>query len=378
MIQGYRDSTSHTKGQDAPFGHAPLTPGRKTITLYADILMHTPPATDIIGTMDALSDVNRGRLLLLLEEQELTVSELQAVLQQPQSTVSRHLKILGTAGWVVSRVAGTSRWYSVDPDHLDQTAARLWHTVREEFRGLPAAAHDRHRLRSILQARRSTSKAFFSSSAGQWDALRREMFGANAQLTGLLGLLDDDWVVGDLGCGTGQVAAGLAPFVQRVISVDDSPEMLAAARDRLADYPNVEIRRGELEELPVEDRQLDVAILFLVLHHIVEPARVIAQAHRALKPGGRLLIVDMMPHDREEYRVDMGHAWMGFSGDVLAGWMAGACLEPRGYRPLPADPEATGPALFVATAVRPATLVELDGNSIDHATSPPPAGSTSS
>jgi SAM-dependent methyltransferase len=340
----------------------------------------THEASHILGSMDALADVTRSRLLLLLEEQELTVSELQAVLQQPQSTVSRHLKILGTAGWVVSRVQGTSRWYSVDQDRLHPTAARLWQAIKADVQTLPAAAQDAERTRSVLTARRMTSKAFFSSAAGEWDALRRDLFGANAELTGLLGLLDDRWVVGDLGCGTGQITARLAPFVHRVIAVDDSVAMLEAAEGRLTNFANVEIRHGELEAPPLEDDELDVAILFLVLHHIIEPVRVIAQARRALRPGGRLLIVDMMPHDREQYRKDMGHAWQGFSQEVLSAWLTEAGFEPRTYQPLPAEPSASGPVLFAATAVCHSTVSDSGAQSGAHTftADPPTVGHTSS
>ena len=341
---------------------------------------NTAQASHVLDSMDALADVTRSRLLLLLEEQELTVSELQAVLQQPQSTVSRHLKILGTAGWVVSRVQGTSRWYSVDQDRLHPTAARLWQAIKADVQTLTAAAHDQERMRSVLTERRTTSKAFFSSSAGEWDALRQKLFGAHAELTGLLALLDDRWIVGDLGCGTGQIAASIAPFVHRVIAVDDSAAMLETAEVRLSQFDNVEIRQGELEDLPIDDDQLDVAILFLVLHHIIEPVRAIAQARRALRPGGRLLVVDMMPHDREQYRKDMGHAWQGFSNEVLSAWLTEAGFEPRSYQALPAEPSATGPVLFAATAVCLSSTTDPGAQSGAQAfaADPPPVGQTSS
>jgi ArsR family transcriptional regulator len=312
----------------------------------------TTATSPILDRMDALADASRSRLLCLLETQELTVSELQAVLQQPQSTVSRHLKILGTAGWVVSRVEGTSRWYSLD-DRLPASAMRLWQTVRDEVVALPAVRHDRERLRAVLAARRTTSKAFFSSAAGEWDAVRRELFGAGTELSGLLGLLDQRWVVADLGCGTGQVAASVAPFVAQVVAVDDSPEMLSTAAGRLADLDNVDVRQGELESLPVADDELDVAILSLVLHHIVDPLSVLSEVRRALRPGGKVLIIDMMPHDRDEYRRDMGHVWSGFAEADLSGWLKSSGLIPTRYRSLPADPAALGPTLFVASAAAP-------------------------
>src|SRR5690606_30036240 len=116
------------------------------------------------------------------------------------------------------------------------------------------------------------------------------------------GLLDEGWTVGDLGCGTGQVAASLAPFVARVVAVDESAAMLAAARGRLGGVGNVEVRAGELESLPLDDAELDAAVVFLVLHYLSDPGAALREVARVLRPGGRVLVVDMMPHEREEYR----------------------------------------------------------------------------
>ena len=126
--------------------------------------------------------------------------------------------------------------------------------------------------------------------------------------------------------------------------------MLAAARARLAGLENVEVRSGEIEALPVEDCSLDAAVLFLVLHYLPEPTRALAEVARVLKPGGRLLVVDMTPHEREEYRQRMGHVWLGFSARGLGEWMGEAGLGSFRYTPLSADPEAKGPTLFAATA----------------------------
>ncbi|HEU4699131.1 MAG TPA: metalloregulator ArsR/SmtB family transcription factor [Gemmatimonadales bacterium] len=310
------------------------------------------PTLQILARLSALADATRSRLLLVLDRHELTVGELCRVLQLPQSTVSRHLKTLADEGWVVARAEGTSRQYSLAP--LDAGARRLWQVVREQAAETRAAAHDRERLRGVLAERRLRSQEFFSSTAGQWDALRAELFGERADLLALLALLDERWTVGDLGCGTGQVAAAVAPFVARVIAVDGSRQMLQAARRRLADTPNVELRQGELEALPLEAASLDVALLFLVLHYAVEPARVLAEARRVLRPGGRLLVCDMMPHPHEEWRQQRGHVWQGFAAEQLGPWLAEAGFVEARYRPLPADPQAKGPVLFVASARRPA------------------------
>jgi ubiquinone/menaquinone biosynthesis C-methylase UbiE len=150
------------------------------------------------------------------------------------------------------------------------------------------------------------------------------------------------------------LSASLAPFVARVIAVDGSPAMLQAARARLGGFPNVETREGELERLPVADGELDAAVVFLVLHYLAEPDAALAQAARALKPGGRLLVVDMMPHDREEYLQAMGHVWQGFERERMERWMQDAGFRGVRYIPLPPDPAAKGPTLFAATARRSA------------------------
>jgi ArsR family transcriptional regulator len=130
--------------------------------------------------------------------------------------------------------------------------------------------------------------------------------------------------------------------------------MLAAARRRLQAVSNVELRAGTLEDLPVRTGELDAAVLSLVLHYTVEPAAVLAEAARALRPGGKLLIIDMLPHDREEYRARMGHVWLGFGREQLAEWLHEAGFDSVHHHALPADPAAKGPALFVASARRAA------------------------
>jgi ubiquinone/menaquinone biosynthesis C-methylase UbiE/DNA-binding MarR family transcriptional regulator len=308
-----------------------------------------PPA--ILDHLSALADTTRSRILLLLDRHELTVSELCGIMQLPQSTVSRHLKALADSGWVAARAEGTSNLYSMTRDELDPSARRLWALVREQVGSTPAAAQDQRRLQATLAERRTKSQEFFSSSAAQWDRLRDDLFGERFHLAALAGFAHGEWTVGDLGCGTGQVSAALAPFVARVIAVDASAAMLQAARKRLHDFDNVDLRRGELEALPVDDARLDAATLMLVLHHVGEPERALAEVARALKPGGRLLIVDMLPHDRDGYRQQMGHVWLGFSDEQMR-QMLGAGFEDVRIITLPADGKAKGPGLFVAVATK--------------------------
>ncbi len=309
-------------------------------------------ATAVVDHLTVLSDAIRVRMLAVLEGRELTVSELCDVVQLPQSTVSRHLKTLSEGDWVTSRRDGTRRLYTLSLEDIENSAKRLWDVVREQVSSSATASHDDRRLKQVLARRRTQSEAFFSSSAGQWDKLREELFGATSHLRALPGLLDLDLVIGDLGCGTGKVSMWLSLFAERVIAVDASKEMLEAASENLAGQDNVEIRQGSLEKLPIRNGELDAALMMLVLHHLPEPKRVLAEAARTLKTGGRLLVLDMLPHEREEYRQTMGHVWLGFTEKQMRQWLHTAGFKDVRWRNLPPESKSKGPSLFVAAARR--------------------------
>ena len=304
----------------------------------------------IFDRISVLSDPIRCRILLILEGHELAVSEICSVLQLPQSTVSRHLKTLADDGWISGRREGTSRRYSTRHEPEEPAVQHLWQLLREAVSSSSSAAQDRTRLAGVLAQRRTRSQEFFSTAAGEWDELRRELFGQRFDLEGLLGLLEEGWKVGDLGCGTGQTAETLAPFVDHVIAVDDSAAMLAAARRRLADVENIELRQGRLEDLPIADDALDAAMVVMVLHHLAEPFQVLLEASRALKVSGKLLVVDMLSHEREDYRQQMGHVWLGFDESQIQQWLSQAGFQNIHIHGLRADPKAKGPSLFAATA----------------------------
>ena len=309
-------------------------------------------STGIFEDLSTLADVTRSRMLLLLDRNELTVTELCAVLQLPQSTVSRHLKTLLDAGWVSSRREGTSRYYTLMLDARGTAGRRLWTLLRDQVGSTSAAEQDARRLQAVLSGRQAKSREFFESAAGQWDKLRDELFGRASYLQALPALLDPRSIVGDLGCGTGQVASALAPFVERVVAVDRSGEMLQAARRRLRECANVEVRRGDLEALPLADGELTAATLMLVLHHVPGPGEALQEAARALCPGGRLVICDMLPHDREEYRQQMGHVWLGFAGEQITTLLRDAGFDGIRVVSIPTNTDTKGPALFVASATR--------------------------
>jgi ArsR family transcriptional regulator len=307
----------------------------------------------LLGWMDGLADETRLRLLRLLERDELSVQELCDVLRLPQSTVSRHLKTLSGAGWVASRREGTASIYRFS-ERADAGARRLWKLARAETDGWGSAEQDDLRLEARLRARRQGAEEFFAGAAQQWEALRAEAFGHGFEREALLGLLPPEWVVADLGCGAGTLAAWLAPAVARVIGVDQSAAMLRAARRRLEPFDNVELHRAGLEALPLATRSCDAALLVLVLGYVPAVAPVLAEAARILKPGGRLVLVDLARHGDESFARRLGQARLGFAPEELTRALGAAGLSSPRLRPLPPEAGARGPSLFIATARQPA------------------------
>ena len=188
------------------------------------------------------------------------------------------------------------------------------------------------------------------ASAGEWDRFRRELYGTHFSDAAMLALLPAETVVADLGCGTGQVIAQLAPFVKQVIGVDNSPAMLKAARKRLGERKNVDLRKGDLSAVPIDDEQCDAAMLILALTYVADPAAVLAEMARVLKRGGRAVIVDLLPHDRDDFRRQLGQTRLGFDAKELEQLLSDAGFAHVTIRPLSPEPNAKGPALLLATS----------------------------
>ena len=306
----------------------------------------------LLGRMASLADATRLRLLRLLERHELGVVELCDVLQLPQSTVSRHLKVLGDQGWARSRRQGTTRLYRMILDELDPGARRLWLLTREQTESWATVQQDALRLARHLRQRQEDSQAFFAGAAAEWDKLRGELYGNDFTTAAMLSLLPREMIVADLGCGTGQVIAQLAPNVKQVIGVDNSAAMLKAAKKRTVEFINVDLRRGDLEALPIDDALCDAALLLLALTYVVDPQTVLNEMARVLRTGGRAVIVDLLPHDRDDFRREMEQQTSGFDPKLLTPQLTPAGLTNVQITPLPPKPDAKGPALFLATAAR--------------------------
>jgi len=305
-----------------------------------------------LSWLGTLGDVARLRVLRLLEREELGVGELSRALQLPQSTVSRHLKPLFEQGWVTKRAEGTQSLYRMMPAALAADMRELWRMSRDHLGSAASFDEDYARLAEVLAARRVDSRTFFGRIGGDWDELRRELFGDAFVSDALLGLLPPDAVAVDIGCGTGEAAERLAPVVRKVIALDREPAMLAAARKRLARFSNVEFRQGDLLAPPLAAGEADLGILMLVVHHMDDPAAVLRALAPRFRKGGSLLVVDMASHDRSGYQQTMGHRHLGFSEAEMAGFAAGSGFAVRRHVRLRPDTSGKGPGLFAALLVR--------------------------
>lgn len=302
----------------------------------------------LMGWMASLADPTRLRLLRLLERRELGVVELTDILQLPQSSVSRHLKLLSDEGFLRSRALGTTRLYQMEVG--DAAARRLWLLAREQTQDWATIRQDQLRLAERLKARPRGALAFFASAAARWDKLRDELYGRGFVAAAVAALLPADWVVVDLGCGTGAVTADLAPHVRQVVGIDQSAAMLKAARKRTAHLLNVELKQAELAALPLPDAAADGALMVLALSYVEDPLPALREMRRVLRPGGRAVVVDVLRHDREDFRAQMGQVCAGFEPAAVGRLLREAGFTDDVCRPLSPESGVKGPALFMAKA----------------------------
>ncbi len=271
----------------------------------------------------ALADPSRLRIMALLQTMELSVGELAQVLGQSQPRVSRHVKILCDAGLAERRKEGSWVFLALGAPELVNpvlTALAAW-GVREADHW---AVADAARLAAVRADRAAAASAWFEANAGQWDAIR-SLHIAESEVEAAMKRALGDGPIGqliDIGTGTGRMLELFGPQAGQLLGIDRSSEMLRLARAKLAErgLDRAELRQADLYALPLTDGQADVAILHHVLHFAQQPGAAIAEAARVLNPGGRLLIADFAPHDREELRARDAHTRLGFSDDQVAGW----------------------------------------------------------
>ncbi|MGN5374186.1 ArsR/SmtB family transcription factor [Sphingomonas hankookensis] len=285
------------------------------------------PALDILR---AASDATRLRVLCLLRSMELSVGELAQVLEQSQPRVSRHVKILCDAGLAVRRKEGSWVFVALGDAALVTPlldALDAWSMADEaQLRA------DGLRLSEVRADRAAAAAAWFEAHAGDWDAIRSLHVAeeqVEAAMVAALGSARIDLLV-DIGTGTGRMLELFAPQATQAIGIDRSSEMLRLARAKLTErgLDHAELRQADILALPVDTAVVGAAVLHHVLHFVQHPGAAIAEAARVLRHGGRLLICDFAPHEREDLRVRDAHARLGFSDEQMQGWFAEAGLVP--------------------------------------------------
>lgn len=277
----------------------------------------------------ALADSSRLRIVALLRAMELAVGELAHVLGQSQPRVSRHVKILCDAGIVRRRKEGS--WVFValgEAAVVDPLLVALDAWDHDD----PVLAADLAKLEAVRAVRAAAAAEWFEAHAREWDAIR-SLHVAESEIEAAMAAALGDVPLGqliDIGTGTGRMLALFAPRATHAIGIDRSSEMLRLARAKLSEQglANAELRQADLYALPLADAAADTAILHHVLHFAQQPGAAIAEAARVLAPGGRLLIVDFAPHDREELRTRDAHSRLGFSDAQILGWFEAAGLAP--------------------------------------------------
>jgi len=316
-------------------------------------------ATALGSLFRTIGDASRLRLLQMLSQHELSVSELVRVLSLPQSTVSRHLRALKDEGLVADRPAGSATYYRATIEsEVGNGETALRDSLASILRESELSAADKAALERVVAERSAADEQFFERIGWRWDSLRESCFGPTFHLEAFLCVLPRQWSVADLGTGTGYLLPVLGRNFSKVIGVDNSRSMLDLAERRLAEQgleQTVELREGDLEKLPLDDASIDLALAFLMLHHLPSIPAALAEVRRVLKPGGRLLVVEQHEHGNEAFRVQMADRRSGVAPDALADYLAKAQLSAPTLRELgtrcSADTDLDPvPALYVAVA----------------------------
>ena len=304
--------------------------------------------TNILEVFKALGDEARLRILRAVEISELSVAEIVQALKMPQSSVSRHLKPLRDSGLLDTRRDGTSVYYRRGPVFQDVTFAQL---MSEKLAEVPGANRDRAAVDRAIELRRKESTKFFDEIAGRYGSLTHPGGGWQA-LAAALAAGFSGQTVADIGCGEGDLTMLLARFVKRVVAVDISAQMLRVVQERSAEAGvarRVTVEKGDLEKLPLDTGSIDSAFVSQVLHHAARPGKGLTEAARILKPGGRLILLDLAQHDQEWVRTEWADQWLGFEERELRGWLAEAGLKMEIFQILQGPEPAFSVVMIVAT-----------------------------
>lgn len=284
----------------------------------------------VLAILRAIADPTRLRILALLRAMELSVGELAQVLGQSQPRVSRHVKILADAGLAVRRKEGSWVFLGLGASaRVDPLLAAIDVWSADEA-GDHWAVADIARLAAVRADRAAAAEHYFEAHAAEWDAIR-SLHVAEIEVEAAIARVLGNGPIGrlvDIGTGTGRMIELFGAEAVSALGVDRSPEMLRLARSKLAQagLQQAELRQGDMYALPLASESADTVIIHQVLHYAQQPGTAIAEAARLTAPGGRVLVVDFAPHEREELRAQNAHARLGFADDQVAGWFAAAGL----------------------------------------------------
>ena len=299
---------------------------------------------DLNTALKAAGEETRLRVLALLSEAELTVSDLTDILRQSQPRISRHLKLLAEAGLIERFREGTWAFFRLSEHGGGAEVARA--LIERLNPADPTITRDRNRLASVRQARAAAAQAYFRAHAAEWDRIRKLHVADAAVEEAIRAALDGKPFRSllDLGTGTGRMLELFGKEIERGLGLDLSLDMLLLARDRLerAGLKHCSVRQGDIYDLPLGHDSFDVVILHQVLHFLDDGARAIKEAARVLRPGGRLLVIDFAPHELEFLREQHAHRRLGFSAETVTQWMAASGLEPVMHKSLSPEPGSDG------------------------------------
>lgn len=304
----------------------------------------------LLNGLRAAAEPTRLRILALLAEGELTVSELTRILGQSQPRVSRHLKLLCDAGLAIRIPEGTWAFYRLAGDDENGALVRaLTGLLRVESESL---SPDRARLTEVKQERAKQAADYFRRNADRWDIIRSLHVSEQAVESAMCEMIGPEPLdcLLDLGTGTGRILQLLARQAKRGEGIDFSREMLAIARDNLqrSGLADFQVRHGEVQSLPIADDSVDLVTIHQVLHYLDDPAIALREAVRVIRPGGRIMLVDFAPHEIEALRQEHAHRRLGFSEEEVSRWCAGTGLEPVDVRHLPpAEPDGLTVSLWL-------------------------------
>src|SRR6266481_2952890 len=273
----------------------------------------------ILKSLRLAADPNRLRVLLLLEQEELSVAEIQEILAKGQSQISTHLAQLKQAGLVDDRRTGKNAFYRL------QAAPELMDLLRKAAPEIPEAQEDRQTLRLVLRKRQDRMRRYFDELAGKFGRSYVPGRSWKGIAEALLKLMPP-MVIADLGAGEGTIAQLMAQRARKVIAIDNSEKMVEFGEElaRKHGIANLEYRLGDLEDVPIRAGTVDLAFLSQALHHAVHPERAIAEAWRILKPGGRIAVLDLSRHHFEEAREMYADLWLGCTELEIERYLKGA------------------------------------------------------